>query len=64
MLEPSTPRPQPPLPYRWSRIIGWAIIIGLVVAFTAIPSWRHFAVVVWNGAVVVVKKLFPLLAAR
>jgi hypothetical protein len=41
MFEPASPsRPQPRLPVPWARIATWLIVIGLVVAFFAVPSFH------------------------
>jgi hypothetical protein len=42
MLEHTSPTvPQPPVPWPWARIAGWLIVVGLVVAFVAVPSFRN-----------------------
>jgi hypothetical protein len=42
MFDPtSTSTPQPPLPPPWGKIAGWLVVIGLLIAFVAVPSFRN-----------------------
>jgi hypothetical protein len=59
MLEHSTPSaPQPSLPLPWAKIAGWLIIVGLVVAYIAVPSFRNNVVYAWGVTKTFFLKLF------
>jgi hypothetical protein len=49
MLEPTKPSaPQPPVPPPWGKIAFWLIVIGLIVAFAVVPSFRHKVTHAWD----------------
>jgi uncharacterized membrane protein len=49
MFEPTSPStPQPPLPRPWAKYATWLILLGLVVAFFAVPSFHNNVVQTCN----------------
>jgi hypothetical protein len=58
MRELQTLPPPRPLGRRWSTYIWAALIIGLVVAFTVIPSWNRAAWSAWDAGRDLFGKLF------
>jgi hypothetical protein len=58
MREYATPPPQPPVPRSWSKIIGLVVVVGLVVAYFVIPSFRNNVVSIWGITVAFFKKIF------
>ena len=51
------PRPRP-LGRRRATLIWAALVIGLVVAFTVIPSWHRAAGSAWDAGRELFRKLF------
>jgi len=58
MLDDTRLPPQPPVPRRWAPIIWSVLIVGLVIAFVAIPSFRHSVLSGWDVTKAFFKKLF------
>lgn len=59
MLEPSKPTtPQPPLPLPWGKIAVWLLVLGFVVAFAFVPSFRHQVTHMWDVTIRFFSKLF------
>jgi hypothetical protein len=58
MLHDAPLPPQPALPTPWSKIFGWVLFFGLVIAFIAIPSFRHQVISGWEMSLAFFKKLF------
>jgi hypothetical protein len=49
MFEPTTATtPQPPLPHPWGKYATWAVVIGLVLAFFAVPTFHNNVVQSWD----------------
>lgn len=49
MFEPTkTLTPQPPLPRPWAKYATVAVVIGLVVAFFAVPTFHNNVVHGWE----------------
>jgi hypothetical protein len=59
MLEPASPSaPQPPIPWPWGKIATWLVVIGLVVAFAVVPSFRNNVIHVWTVSKTFFARLF------
>jgi hypothetical protein len=58
MLDKIDLPPQPLPPRRWSTIIWPIVVVGVVVIFFAVPSFRNSVVAAWDGSKTFLRKLF------